>query len=49
MDVEDGNGVSTVANNRELNPNLVLNWRKQRVETARETFTIKRSDISGKV
>jgi transposase-like protein len=46
--VEDGKAVSTVANNQELNPNLILNWRKQMVENARETFTIKRSDISGK-
>jgi transposase-like protein len=46
--VEDGKAVSTVANNHELNPNLILNWRKQMVEQAQETFTIKRSDISGK-
>jgi transposase-like protein len=46
--VEDGEAVSTVANNHEMNPVLILNWRKQMIEQARETFTIKRSDISGK-
>jgi transposase-like protein len=44
--VEDGKAVSTVANNYAMSPNLILNWRKQMVENARETFTIKRSDIS---
>jgi transposase-like protein len=37
--VEDGNAVSTVANNYEMSPNLLLNWRKQMVENAQETFT----------
>jgi transposase-like protein len=46
--VEDGKAVSTVANGHEMSPNLILNWRKQMVENARETFTIKRSDISDK-
>jgi transposase-like protein len=45
--VEDGKGVSAAANNHELSPNLILNWRKQMVENARETFAIKRTDISG--
>jgi transposase-like protein len=46
--VEDWKAVSTVANNHELSPNLILNRRKQMVENARETFTIKRTDISGR-
>jgi hypothetical protein len=45
----NGKAVSTVANNHELNPKLILNWQKQMVENAQETFTIKRSDISDKV
>jgi len=46
--VEDGKAVSTVANDHELNPSLLLNWRKQMVEGARETFRIKRVDINDK-
>jgi transposase-like protein len=46
--VEDGKAVSTAANNHELSPGLILNWRKQMVENAREIFMIKRSDISNK-
>jgi transposase len=46
--VEDGKAVSAVANSHELSPNVLLNWRKQMDEGARETFTIKRSDTGGK-
>jgi transposase-like protein len=46
--VEDGKAVSAVANEHELNPNLILSWRKRLIEGARSIFEIKRSDISGK-
>jgi transposase-like protein len=46
--VEDGKAVSTVANEHELNPNLILSWRKQMVEGAMSIFQITRKDISEK-
>jgi transposase-like protein len=46
--VEDGKAVSVVANEHELNPNLILSWRKHLIEEARSIFEIKRTDISGK-
>ena len=46
--VEDGKTVSTVANEHELKPNLILSWRKQMVEGAMSIFQITRTDISEK-
>jgi transposase-like protein len=46
--VEDGKAVSAAANEHELNPNLILSWRKRLIEEARSIFEIKRMDISGK-
>jgi transposase-like protein len=46
--VEEGKAVSGVANEHELNPNLILSWRKQMIEGAGSIFQIRRTDISGK-
>jgi transposase-like protein len=46
--VQDGKAVSTAANEYELNPDLILSWRKHLVKEARIIFAIKRTDISAK-
>ena len=46
--IEDGKAVSAAANEHELNPNLILSWRKHLLEEARSIFQIRRTDISGK-
>ena len=46
--VEDGKPVSEVAEKYELHPNCIFKWRKQLLEEGKQTFQIKRKDISSK-
>jgi len=46
--VEDGKPVSEVADKYELHPNCIFKWRKQLLEEGKQTFQIKRPDISRK-
>jgi transposase-like protein len=46
--LEDGMGVSAVAETHGLSPNNIFNWRKQLFEGAVGIFQLKRADISGK-
>ena len=46
--VEDGKPVSEVAEKYELHPNCIFKWRKQLLEEGKQTFQIKRKDISNK-
>jgi len=46
--LEDGRGVSAVAETHGLSPNNIFNWRKQLFEGAVGTFQLKRADISEK-
>jgi len=46
--VEDGKSVSEVADKYELHPNCIFKWRKQLLEEGKQTFKIKRPDISRK-
>ena len=46
--LEDGKSVSEVAEKYELHPNCIFNWRKQLLEEGKQTFKIKRPDISRK-
>jgi len=46
--VEDGKPVSEVAEKYELHPNCIFKWRKQLLEEGKQTFQIKRTDISNK-
>ena len=46
--VEDGKSVSEVAEKYELHPNCIFKWRKQLLEDGKQTFQIKRTDISNK-
>jgi transposase-like protein len=44
--LEDGKPISQVAEQYELHPNNIFNWRKQLFEGGVQTCQIKRSDIS---
>jgi transposase-like protein len=46
--LEDGKPVSQVAEEYDVHPNLILNWRKQLFEGAPKTFEVRRPDIAGK-
>jgi len=46
--LEEGKSVSEVADKYELHPNCIFKWRKQLLEEGKETFKIKRADISSK-
>ena len=46
--LEDGKPISRAAEQYELHPNNIFNWRKQLFEGGVQTFQIKRTDISGK-
>ena len=46
--LEDGKPISQVAETYGIHPNNILNWRKQLFEGGKQTFQIKRTDISGK-
>jgi len=46
--LEEGKSVSEVAEKHELHPNCIFKWRKQLLEEGKETFKIKRTDISSK-
>jgi transposase-like protein len=46
--LEDGKTISETAEKYEVHPNNIMNWRKQLLEDGKQTFKIKRPDISGK-
>ena len=46
--LEDGKSVSEVAEKYELHPNCIFKWRKQLLEEGKQTFQVKRPDISKK-
>jgi len=46
--LEDGKTISDVADKYEIHPNCIFNWRKQLLEEGKQTFRIKRPDISRK-
>jgi transposase-like protein len=46
--LEDGKPVSEIAEKYELHPNCIFKWRKQLLEEGKQTFRIKRTDISSK-
>jgi len=46
--LEDGRTVSEVAEKYELHPNCIFKWRKQLLEEGKQTFQVKRPDISKK-
>jgi len=46
--LEDGKSISGTAENHGVHPNLILNWRKQLFENAKQTFDIKRTDLTVK-
>ena len=46
--LEEGKPISKAAEEYELHPNNIFNWRKQLFEGGVQTFQIKRTDISNK-
>ena len=46
--LEEGRTVSEVAEKYELHPNCIFKWRKQLLEEGKQTFQVKRPDISKK-
>jgi len=46
--LEDGKTISDVAEKYEIHPNCIFKWRKQLLEEGKQTFQVKRADISNK-
>jgi transposase-like protein len=46
--LENGKTISETAEKYEVHPNNIMNWRKQLIEDSKQTFNIKRTDISNK-
>ena len=46
--LENGKTISEVAESYGVHPNNIMKWRKQLLEEGKQTFQVKRSDISSK-